>query len=341
MGKDKEFAILSKLISIQVDDRGLKINSTKKFEQYLLESNYFDFINGFETLLLKDKKDKNKGYIKGTHLNDFINLNKFDIELSKEVMACLNLFEKNLKSKVSYNFCSIYCNTLKDTMNYQNKSYYKCPSIGTYESKFFIKQYNNNLFSLISKYDKPGHKSNIGTLTYSDTKKIDVDYIDAYNNPPLWVIIKQLTFGELYIMVGLLDDKVLNPILSSYGLTLSDRDYFLNCLDVLKTLRNHCAHFELINRFRTHKNTDLSLIHRRHGVKVKSYLPTGPIYVMRLFDTLLVMSQFVDISKPLYRIIFFWMVNTLKGKHILNKRLLDRMSERNIYEWVKLLAQNY
>ena len=340
MGKDKDFAEITEQIRIQ-KSRGLKISDTQKMAMYLETNNYFDFINGFETLFLVDPKDKTKGYLRGTSLKDFELLNSFDLELSKEIMNCLCSFEKKLKSQLSHHFSRIHCNTLSKTLNYQDKAYYTYPVPGSYEYSYLPRQYNDDTFVLFAKYNKYGSKIPKGVgVSYADSKKKVIDYIAAFNQPPLWVIIKQLMFGDLYIMVSLLDDSVLEPILKSYGLTLTDRDYFLNCLDVLKSLRNHCAHFELVNRFRTHNKTDLRIIHSKLPIRVVSYFPTGPIFQMKLYDTLLVLSQFTSIRRPVLCIYKLSIINLFRRRVSLNYKLLERMGRRKFTDWIVLMNRN-
>lgn len=58
----------------------------------------------------------------------------------------------------------------------------------------------------------------------------------------------------LVLMYGL-DKRRFNEIFKNFGFKLNDKEKFLNSIAVLKELRNTCAHFELVNRFRTSNKT--------------------------------------------------------------------------------------
>ncbi|UTH13861.1 hypothetical protein [Macrococcus equipercicus] len=66
----KEFKTLSEQVEL-LKERHLIINDSGYAERHLLEKNYFDLINGFETLLLTDPKSNNKTY-SDVYFEDFI-----------------------------------------------------------------------------------------------------------------------------------------------------------------------------------------------------------------------------------------------------------------------------
>ena len=57
------------------------IFSSDELQKVLKNNNYFNFFNGFESLLLYQRSPK---LFKGETLSDFIRVNNFDKELSKE-----------------------------------------------------------------------------------------------------------------------------------------------------------------------------------------------------------------------------------------------------------------
>lgn len=323
MGVDKIFSDIDEQFKIQ-KRRNLIINDEIYFKEYILTHNYFEIINGFESLLLKDLNDKEVGYKEGTTFDDFINLYNFESQLNTLIMKSLMYFEKKLKARISYHFCESYCTTIPDTLNYLDKSYYDCPAVTSYNGKYLSNNYIKSTFAFFSKYDPNGSKNASGTLTYVDTKK-SIVYVGAFNNPPLWVIIKQLSFNDLFILTGLLRKNVIEKVLDGFGLSLGDRDYFLNCINIFKELRNDCAHFELVNRFRTSGSLDLKLVKQKHAISPKRVNSKGDMNRIGLFDTIMVLSSFSNVKEIVDCILNYINSNIEIGKYDLNSQLLDRM----------------
>lgn len=338
MGIDKEFSDIKKQVFIQ-DSRNLKFKDDDILAKKLMVYNYFDLINGFETLFLVDKTDKKKGYIKNTSLNDLLNLYKLDVQLNKEIMLSLRFFEVKLKTSISYHFSEKFCKSIPSNLNYLNKNYYTCPAKTTYSGQYLNKHYNKDTFAFFEKFDQFGTKDKSGTYTYAQMKASKIDYIGRYNSPPLWVIIKQLTFGDLYIMTGLLKPQVLEKVLDDFGLNLGDREYFLNCMDVLKHLRNHCAHFELINRFRTPTDMNLKLIGAKVPISPKNTNAKGDMHRISLYDTLLVLSEYACVDGVVSCMKKYRNANVIKGKHKITVSLLKRMGCPDLRKWKMLSSK--
>lgn len=334
---DKQFKTINDQIQIQ-ESRHLKILNKTRFEQQLLDYNYFDFVNGVETIYLKDSTNKYLGYEKRINSKDLERIYKFDKKLSKGILDSLRYLEIKLKSRISYYFCRQYCPTITDNLNYLNKSYYNRPASTSYSGNYFIDFYDNNKFIFFSSFNSSGRRSYTGTYNFAQHKSTSVRYIGRYGSPPLWVIIKQLMFNDLFVMTGLLKRNVLKDVLQSFGLTLNDRDYFLNCLDVFKELRNHCAHYEIINRFRTNGSINLKNIARRHSISPQTTNANGDCYRIPLFDSLKVLSKFTNISEPISLIKKFVLVNRMMNKSKVAINLLGRMGNRNIKEWRKIMC---
>lgn len=341
---DKYYKTIDELVLLQKIDRKLKVSDDNRLKDVLMKINYFDLFNGFETLLLKNKNDKTKGYVKKTKLNTFIDLYNFDRKLNMLIMKVLGDFEVSLKTKISHYFSALNSNTNPPHLNYLDKNYYYCPASTSYEGRMINKAYVNNTFILFNKYDIDQHgryhKSNTGQYTYLDYIKSIIPYLGRYNVPPLWVLIKQFTFGDLLIMVGLLQRNVLDKVLDDYDLNPSDREYFLNCLNVFKELRNHCAHLELINRFRTRGNMNLKIIGSKININHKSPPNTsGDMYRIPLLDTLKILRTFVSIDEIIKHVENFYYLSCLKGKKKIATGLLERMGASSINEWKKLKSK--
>jgi abortive infection bacteriophage resistance protein len=335
MATVKEFADIEKQVRTQTE-RNLIIRDQEMFKDCLLSYNYFEIINGFESLLLVDKADKSKGYIPGTTFDDFLNLYKFDMELNTQIMKSLMYIERKLKARVSYHFCDQYCKIPSETLNYLVKSYYDCPAITTYSGKYLSGQYNNDVFVFFAKFDQWGNRCETGSYNYVDSKR-KIEYINTFTSPPLWVIIKQLSLNDLYVLTGLLKKPVLDNVLSAFHLASSDREYFLNCLDIFKSLRNHCAHFELVNRFRTSSTLNLNMICAKHTISPKRMNNSGIMNRIGLYDTLVVLSHYTNVNGIIECIQKYISLNTSLSKDHLSDSLLDRMGCTDIKKWEQLI----
>lgn len=330
MSADKEFLDLSKQVKKQVDQNLVKsIKDKEKLKEHLKSKNYFDFINGFETLLLKNKLDKSLGYIKGTSLTDLEHLYSFDVVLSKEIYSSIREFEVRLKSSISYNFSRHYCSTLAETLNYLDKSYYDKPKANGYDSDYLTKQYNKFPF-FITYDDITGTKK----INYSDFKKQYVNYLDHYNQPPFWVIIKQLNLNQTYTLLGILKPLIMNDVLLDFKLNPNERDYLLSCTKLFVDLRNHCAHYELANRYRS-KIGNYNEIQKKHP-QINLLNIGRNKSSLKLFDALCVLSKFSN-TNEIYSVLRIYILKTkVRFKGRLVKKLLDRMGSSDFRKWKQL-----
>lgn len=94
-------------------------------DNILVSHNYFNLINGLETIFLDSASPKSYTNIK---LQDFCILYQFDKEVRSILSTLLDSVEEKLKNSISYHFCKIHCATLNDTMQYTNKNNYMNPT---------------------------------------------------------------------------------------------------------------------------------------------------------------------------------------------------------------------
>ncbi|MGE7842283.1 Abi family protein [Lysinibacillus sp. NPDC093712] len=152
----KTFKSLDEQIAL-LKERKLIIRDEQKAKLHLLEKNYFDLINGFETLLLKDSKAVDKEY-DGYYFEDFLLLYDFDKKLNIELIKLLDKFETRLKTSMAYRFCEKYFLTAADAECYIELSNYTNPA--------------NNHLSLPSDIAKPitNHKLFKTNIWYNGIK---------------------------------------------------------------------------------------------------------------------------------------------------------------------------
>lgn len=316
--KTKLFRCIDEQVEL-LKGRGLIINDEPLAKKMLLERNYFDLINGFETLLLVDSKAAEKKY-QDKYFEDFISLYDFDKKLSSLVMAVISDFEIRLKTSVAYHFCEKFCQTEADVLKYTDIANYNYNSGDT---KFYSRHFtDHSLFT----------NDNNGLDFIARTKK-NYSYANAYTNPPFWVTIKVFTLHEMLGIVYNLDKDVLRAVLNDFNLPLGDKEVFINSIEITKFMRNSCAHFELVNRFRTPSST---WINNKLKRELKLNFVSSSNYSLPLFDSLKVLKKYQNISSIISAIEDYWEFNENNDKSYINVELLKRMGCIDIEEWKKL-----
>lgn len=338
--------------------RDLIFNEEEAIE-YFKKNNYFNVINGLETLLLPDSESNQKIYITET-LEDFIALYEFDRNLTSVIFKKLNEIESMLKTTTSINFTNKYCANLNDTMQYTNKNNYINPEISDRShinycrySRNYPFRYNQNKiiycgfnkFIFFKEYYLDclvNRNDHINKNFYKDSRYFAPNGVSKYSSNrevavPMWVAIETLSFGQLLRLLHYLDDEVLEQILIGFDLSINKRNQFLSMLDILLELRNSCAHLNLVNRFRTSESVKINTgVVNSFNMRPKEQRPYSRI---NLFDSLKVLSYFVDLQeleKPFDTIILRNVKYFNSPHYDLNERLLARMGNSNYIEWLEL-----
>lgn len=479
----KKFLPLPEQIQL-LKTRGLTFLDEDRASVTLIRKNYFDVINGFETLLLKDPKAKKKKFSDGTSFEHFDELYNFDKKLSALVFKAIDSFENRLKTAIAYRFAEdvFTSNPKADPACYSDILMYENPfsihnrlnnltpgtatspettvndlnyiinkfinkEIGNIQKKitelnrtsvdfistkartrlFKAKESLNNAIadmhvvinganrlistlpsthtgtliltiSLLSNtlttpftkvtagnpskietdirnfldnvqdlkirvnkinsqvapnsnkaiHTEPnldltnfvGHylfKTNYGKNNdnYIDYVKSKYSYLQTYEIPPFWVIIKTLELGSVFRLMYGLKSTVLDNVVVDMGLLPTEKHLLFNSTKIINDFRNHCAHFGLVNRYRTKENIRINkdLINKL-GLKTKSDGTSH--YEIRLYDTLLVLAQFtslVEISDFFKD--FFMSPECIVNSKLLMK-LLNRMGNDNFLNWCDL-----
>lgn len=217
MPDTKEFKTIDEQISLLLE-RGLKFKNKKKAAKILSQYNYFDVINGFESILL----NKNLAYkeYKNIYFEDFRDLFFFDMKLKKYTLFKIFDVEARLRTSISYNFASAYCKKPEDTLNYLNPAYYNAPPE---TDRNMTNRFNTFDLFRTTQYWKNGK---VKSRSFIDELKHDKEYVKQYKNPPFWVAIKALPLGSLYYTFVFLDDTVKENVLKDFGFVLADTKAF-------------------------------------------------------------------------------------------------------------------
>jgi abortive infection bacteriophage resistance protein len=313
--------------------RKLIIRDEEKAKRHLLEKNYFDLINGFETLLLKDPKAAKKEY-EGIFFEDFLLLYEFEKKLNVEILKLLDRFETRLKTSMAYRFCEKNFVAAADSECYIDNTKYTDPSSNHLSLPHDLAKpiTNHNIFKTNIRYK--------GTIygNFIDLCKTKYPFISTYDHPPFWVTIKVLEFGSLLLLLLGFERDVFEKVIGDMKMQYIDKQKFINSIRIFIELRNSCAHFQLVNRFRTSNNlridarliSDLGLETKTNIFGISTY------YEIRLYDTLLVLSQFENLKdiRKLIKDFYFKRCNS-REKRVMIK-IFDRMGRKNLSEWINI-----
>lgn len=127
MTREKEFKNIEKQIEIQ-KKRKLKIKNKDHMKEFISKKNYFNSINGFESLFLHSSKPK-KIYMNNISFKDIERMYNLDRNIAKFLFREIENIEIELKTRIAYEFAKEYCNSgIDSNLNYQIIDNYAIPS---------------------------------------------------------------------------------------------------------------------------------------------------------------------------------------------------------------------
>lgn len=317
----KEFTTIQDRIKI-LENRNLKFRNKEKAVKILQKYNYFDVINGFESILLK-KNTKNKEF-ENVYFEDFYDLYKFDLALKKHTFFFILDVESRMRTSISYHFTKENCASIADTLNYLDPLYYQAPCSS---NKHLTNVFTN--FELFRK-QQVNNKGRVVKKAYIDALKNEVNYIKQYNDPPFWVTIKKVPFGTLYYIYLFLTQKVQEEVLNDFEFDINDNNAFQQAVFILKEMRNQCAHLELVTRFRLKRVKTMNYFNE---ITKLSNLTQTEIYYI---DVMKIFKQFGSITRIKLTIFSFYIKMVLKGRKHIADTILGKMGRKNIFDWLKL-----
>ncbi len=318
----KEFKTIDEQISGLLG-RGLKFKNKEKAAKVLSQYNYFDVINGFESILLK-KSVPNKEY-ENVYFEDFRDLFFFDMKLKKYTLFKIFDVEARLRTSISYNFAATYCRTQSDTLNYLNPVYYSAPPV---TDKNMTNRFKSFDLFRTTQYWPNG---NVKSRSFIDDLKRDKDYANQYTDPPFWVAIKALPLGSLYYTFVFLDNVVKEKVLKDFGLTLKDAMAFEQALFILKEMRNQCAHLELITRFKLKGRN--GALNNFNDIRTMVALGRGDLSYLDVLKILNALGTIFDIKM---QIVNFYFTMLFKGRKFIADKALSKMGRKKLSVWMKL-----
>ena len=224
--EEKHFTPVRTQIGI-LKGRGMKIKNTRFAKRILLDTNYYNLINGYKTPFLTTTTREH--YLPGTSFEELYYLSEFDRKLRILTLEYILKIEKSIKTKISYCFSNEYGH--KDYLSYSNfecNSPKKFKHISRLLSSLYGKIYNN-----IDKEDSISH------------------YVHGKNYIPLWVLVNTLSFGDISKFYTNMKQKEQNEVAKRFKYGIRP-DELSSSLNFLSSIRNRCAHDELLYNYLSH-----------------------------------------------------------------------------------------
>lgn len=194
--------------------KGLSVDDENYATSILTKTSYYGLINGYKDIFKDSATNK---YKKGVTFEDIYGLYLFDAELREVILKYILVFEKAIKSSVSYHFSSLYGNGI-------------------------------SAFQDITNYDCGKRKSDVQYLFKKMNGKINgkhsspqiAHYMSVYNDVPLWVLTTDLTMGETATMYRFLKGRCKTLVCNDFHKI--GRAELGKMLVILTKYRNICAH---------------------------------------------------------------------------------------------------
>lgn len=217
--------------------RGLVISDPIKTRNKLLRNSYYDVINGYKDMFLEEtpKENVEDKFIKGTTFEDILELHDLDRKIRHSVLEVLLDIECVFYSSMAYSIAMAYG---EEHAIYLNKENYKLGRKQKYNGRF---ERDNLLFKINKKIINP----EVQPLIY---------YKEKYGNIPPWILVKDLSFGELVMLYKLSKDTVKTNVISNItgkNPTDFDKEFFLKSVEFCNKFRNWSAHGGRIYNHRT------------------------------------------------------------------------------------------
>ena len=203
--------------------KNLSIDDEQNAIYILSKTSYYGLINGYKDCF---KDNDTHLFINGTTFSDIYNLYLFDADLRDIFLKYILIFERHIKSSISYHFSNIYGNGIDC---YQNFSNYDFGS-----NKADVKKLFNKMNQKLRSKQISSHV---------------MHYWNTYGDVPLWVLATDLTFGEISTMYRYLKGRCKTLVCNEFHHI--GRAELGKMLVILTKFRNICAHGNRLFNART------------------------------------------------------------------------------------------
>ena len=233
----KEFKTIDEQINI-LKSRNISFKNEIKAKNVLLNNNYYNIINGYNSLFL----DNDKIHFKhGTTFEEIYALYDFDRQLRSIFLEYILKIENSLSSLVAYHF----------SKSYGHNNYLKLDNFETYV----------NIGASIDKRRKQIKyiQMLIGNINKKIASNIDTNYVNHYMTKygfiPLWVLVNILSFGELCNFYKLMKQRERICVAKEFNISEIE---LTSLLGILAKTRNLCAHDERLYNYKFSTNVSIN-----------------------------------------------------------------------------------
>jgi|SRR5690625_152950 len=224
----------------KLKSRGLIIRNDIETTKILERENYYNIINGYKKIFLaKDSTGKNivpETYIQYTTFEEIHSLFTFDRELRNLFLKYLLIFENTIKTRLAYRFSEKF----------------KEPHAYLQLSNFSKREIDRvlGLIATISNVIK-----NKSSDKYANSIK---HYLKKHGHVPLWVLVNNLTLGNISNFYQTLDESLKDTIAKDFSIQYKKeyssrlqipKNSILDILKISNLIRNICAHEERLYNF--------------------------------------------------------------------------------------------
>ena len=227
----KEFKNLEEQIHI-LKNKGIVISNELDTQNKLLIGNFYNIVNGYKTPFLKS--DQSNTFTEGCSFEEIYELYNFDRNLRSIIFPAILSIENKLRSLIAYYFSEKYGNS-----NYLSLENFDLLPNSSQESRLKRRAYVLELIASMH-----------NTISNAVGKKEYIThYISKYGFVPLWVLVNDLTLGQLSKFYSLMKQPEKIKI-SKYWKNLK----YVELESFMKTLsyfRNLCAHDDRIYNARS------------------------------------------------------------------------------------------
>ena len=308
---DKPFLTIDEQVRL-LESRGLDVDEDTG--PTLMREGYYSIVNGYKDPFLDTGKSRESGedrYLEGISFSDLYTLFTFDRELRSLTFRYLILAEAKIKTAVAYAFSNAH----RAPEAYLLQSNY-CD-----ENEFASAGKNGANFA----QEIAGLTSVLGRRVSNSKSDFIAHYRNSYGAVPIWVLVNDLTFGNIEHFYNLMKPKdksaVCKMIVDSTGRTGSHKLGFFSVddarvsIEVLVKFRNVCAHDE-----------------RLYCAKVGG---RKNVNYIRMLERYLTENEFKRFIKELTELLMRY-VETYAIKHVLNQigfvELLQKTSGGSLFE---------
>lgn len=263
--------------------RDLTIENEEEAIEILKSVNYYNLINGYKDLFLK----QGDTFYEQATLNEIYELFKFDRKLRSLFLEKLLVFENSIKTNISYYF-SEYLKQQNMEKNYlipSNFDYHQNPTNQNEKNKY------TKILKLIADINKQISSQ------YNKNKSIS-HYLNKYGYVPLWVLVNIMTFGNISYFYSSMKLSQKNKVAKEFLIGMEQLETIIRIMTIF---RNKSAHEERLYTAKSKDSVPLDKKHKKEFSNTfhsKDYINKRDLFglLIALFSTLSV-NDFFELTE--------------------------------------------